>query len=173
MKALRQRKPTRRGVSLVETLVIISAASTVLTLTGLLIHRTMQASSRAQAFHSDEANAWRVSAQLRIDTVGAKSAEIRGNSLTLYGHDGTTIRYDGSESGLRRTVSDGESDLASDIYSFRGIKGWSLNETKSPRCLTLVANPPQYDGLGSTGAPLRLRVTVGLPEDSEDQEASP
>lgn len=173
MNSSHRKKPSRRGVSLIETLVIISAASTILTLTGLLIHRTMQASTRAHAFHADEAVAWRLSAQLRLDAIGTIDAELNDTSLSLNSLDGSVIRYDFSTPTVARIQSRPNEREAHSAYPIRSVTDWQLRETNGPHQLALRALSHRDAGPGPTGAPLRLCVTVRLPEAEPSAEGSP
>jgi hypothetical protein len=90
---------TRRGISLVELLVVMSGCTLVLSTSAMLIHRAMRAHSETRHFFDNERAAQRLSRQFRADARHAKDAEIQGPQLeqgivariTL--EDGGTVEY--------------------------------------------------------------------------------
>lgn len=159
-----RRTSQRKGTSLVETLVILSAASTILTLSALLIHKTMQASGRAAAFHAEEATAWRLSAQLRADAIGVQRAEVGQDTLSLVASDGSVTNYDWSEPTVRRLYAPFDGPAVPTDFVFQSVGRWELRQSDSPRRVTVETMPPNEEGIGPSGAPLRFRVTIRLPE---------
>lgn len=157
-------KSSRRGISLIEVLIIISAGSTVVTLSALLIHRTMQTHARAEAFHADEAAAWRLSAQLRLDTAAASEALYRDATLTLGCLDGSEIRYEFATPVVTRRRSRPDGTIVPTAFTLRSVGSWQVTEAVAPRRITLLSQATDTIGHGPTGAPMRLNLIVRLPE---------
>ncbi len=69
----------RHGISLVELLAVLSGCTLVLTMSAVLIARSMRAESETRYFFDLERAALRLSNQLRRDLHRAREAEIDGN----------------------------------------------------------------------------------------------
>jgi type II secretory pathway component PulJ len=65
----------RRGTSLIELLIVMSACTVVLTLSAELIHRVMRVQSRSQAFANSQRSAQRLSTAFRNDVHSASRYE--------------------------------------------------------------------------------------------------
>jgi type II secretory pathway component PulJ len=66
----------RRGISLVELMLTLSACSVILTLSAALIHRAMHAQAKARVFFDGERSAWRLAESFRHDVHRANSAKV-------------------------------------------------------------------------------------------------
>jgi hypothetical protein len=90
---------TRRGISLVELLVVMSGCTFVLSTSAMLIHRAMRAQSETRRFFDNERAAQRLSRQFRADVLQADDAEIdpaqleRGIFARVALQDGGSVEY--------------------------------------------------------------------------------
>ena len=89
------RTDRRPGVSLVELIVLMSAASVILSLSAGLIHRMMHAESRARSVAAVERTSLRLAEALRRDIHAASSAVTDPSQLT----DGAFLRLESAEKG--------------------------------------------------------------------------
>ena len=65
---------TRRGVSLVEVITLMTSCTAILTMSAVLIHRTMRAQEQMRYFFAVERAAQRLAEQFREDVHGAREA---------------------------------------------------------------------------------------------------
>jgi len=72
----RLRRTARRGASLLELLIVMSAATVILTITAALVHRVMLAHSKARAFVDIERTSLRLANAFRSDVHQAIAASI-------------------------------------------------------------------------------------------------
>jgi hypothetical protein len=66
--------PIRRGISLVELMLTLSACCVILTMSAALIHRALHAQSKSRRFFDGERNAQRLGESFRRDVHAATSA---------------------------------------------------------------------------------------------------
>ncbi len=135
----------RRGISLVELLLTLSACCVILTLSAGLIHRAMHAQSRARHIVDAERNAWRLSHAFRRDVHDAAKATIgeqRGELLVrLEFAGGSTVEYRQASGRVERLlqVSDGVQSRESFVFPAEA----SIAVTQpSDRLLTLSVETP-------------------------------
>lgn len=160
----------RRGTSLVEMLVVMTCASTVLSLSALLVHRTMHVRSRAEAFHREESNAWRLSACLREDASLATAFRIeqRDDNATLsFDEDAETFatyRFFGEKVLLERR--DDSATVRKEEFEFPSVTGWKVDRLDSPSRVSVESRTEESTPLVP---PLRLAVVarVGSPTAQE------
>ena len=140
---------SRRGVSLVELLVVMTACSAVLALTSQLVCRVMRIQVESRAHADVERNAMRLSEQFRRDVHQAVSAETQRTEpvepvlVQLRFSDGRQVEYSQQDGQLLRLGTGG------------GIPD-SREEFVFPRgCEALVreASAPQRLLLSVTGGP--------------------
>ena len=101
----------RRGISLIELIVVISGVSVVLGVSVGLLHRVMRTQSNTRHFFDSERAAMRLSGQFRKDIHAASEVFVSDNStegkplihLTL--HDGWAVDYFTSTTAVVRTSS--------------------------------------------------------------------
>jgi hypothetical protein len=157
---------TRRGVSLIELMVIMSAASAVLSTSAVILHRTMRSQEQTRYFFENEHAAQRLARQFRADVHGAVSLEMIEGAvpnvdpeasaaaepfLTLRLADSAgeddgevaTIEYRRTATGILRTATRDDEPTAREDYAIASIARIQLREDVSPRrlVLTITADP--------------------------------
>lgn len=116
----------RCGVSLVELLVVMSAATVILTLSTGLIHRLMHAQSKARALADVERTTLRLGNDFRRDVHQAlramtdKSGLASGGFIRLENVDGSQIEYHAENTTIRRVQLLSGGVVAREEYSFAG-----------------------------------------------------
>ncbi len=116
----------RSGVSLVELLVVMSAATVILTLSTGLIHRIMHAQSKARVLADLERTTLRLSNDLRRDVHQATQATTekaqlgKGAFLQLQLADGNALEYRREETTIQRVQLDGSRTIAREEFAFGG-----------------------------------------------------
>lgn len=114
----------RCGVSLVELLVVMSAATVILTLSTGLIHRLMHAQSKARALADVERTTLRLGNDFRRDVhqalraVTDKSELAGGVFIRLENVDGSWAEYRLEETTIRRVQAVSDRVVAHEEYSF-------------------------------------------------------
>lgn len=154
----------RRGFSLVETLVTLSAASVVLTLSTVAIHRAMRASSVAQAFHDDESTAWRLASIWRADIGNAHNADVTRDRLAwrveLSQRDAVSTRYTFAGELVTREEQRGD-PIARESYTFSRAQVWKIGSPTDAG--TIVLQTLQDDSTSArNGRPLGLHWVTRL-----------
>lgn len=155
----------RRGASLVEMLVVMSAASTVLTLSAVLIHRTMRVSSRTEAMHAEETTAWRLSSQLRRDAVSAASIDLGlandGVTLTLRPAEGEPVQYRFSGPTVERRQRLAPESLSRESFSLPSVADWTVESLEQSDAVQIEAVPSTMPTRSPAPAAVRLIVHAG------------
>lgn len=136
----------RRAYSLVQLMVVISACSVILTLTGTLVHRAMQSHLKAKSFADAEQSAVRLFHQFREDVNRATSAVAeeaereQGVLLRLALDDGPVEYRQQANQVLRVQTLAGEK-VWREVYTFPNIDQFSIRREASPErwVLTLTA----------------------------------
>lgn len=111
----------RRGISLVELMVTMSACVVILTLSVTLIHRAMHAQSKSRLFFDVERSSQRLSESFRRDVQSASSAEVgdeAGLLLQLQLAGGLSVEYRQSEGRVERLLHAGGSVRAREAFVF-------------------------------------------------------
>jgi hypothetical protein len=125
---MRQHRIHRRhsGVSLVELLVVMSAATVILTLSTGLIHRIMHAQTKARLLADVERTTLRLSNDVRRDVhqamqaTGDKAQLGEGVFLRLQLADGSTLEYRREETTIQRVHLEGSRTIAREEFVFDG-----------------------------------------------------
>lgn len=158
---------SRRGVSIVELLVVMSASTVVLSLTSVLIVRAMQHQMQARALEDVERNSLRLSEQFRRDVHQAQKVVPRqagsqgGALLQLELVDDTHVEYRVEDTGddvnvLRLAVTSGK-PKAREEFVFPGHGEVKIRELDSPRRIALMITTTPFieataDGMPPVGA---------------------
>ncbi|MEM8865212.1 MAG: hypothetical protein AAGF31_06650 [Planctomycetota bacterium] len=164
------------GVSLIETLVIMSAASVILTLSSVTIHRVMQIHKKVEATHADEATAWRLSTRLRHDVHQASDALIEQQAdtwrVTLLHKAAEPTIYRFQQETVSREQKLAEGKVARDVFPFAGNATWEIEElTGPPRLRIRTATSPGT--LTRAAAPVKIDITARLLGARQAPEATP
>jgi hypothetical protein len=135
---------SRRGISILELLVIMSASTVVLTMTSLLIIRAMRVQMESRAHCDVERNALRLAEQFRRDAHDAKSAEINEEAgegevfLRLQVLDGNQVEYSCTGGTVLRLASGSGKQVSREEFAFPAAIEISIRELKSPSRITLT-----------------------------------
>ena len=119
---IRSRK--KRGVSLVELLVVMSAATVILTMSTTLIHRLMRTQSRARLVADGERSSLRLSESFRNDVHRARSSRIDQTNLPddvlvrLQLTDGTSVEYGQENAKILRVARESGKVVAREEFAF-------------------------------------------------------
>jgi hypothetical protein len=133
----------RRGISLVELLVVMTACTVIFTTSAGLIHRMMHADSRARAFYDVERSALRLSRQFRADVHQARNAVVfpeadeTGAFLRLTVDEEQTIEYRHRDGLVTRVLAQRGMGPSREIYAFPSYVKLDLSEAGPPRRLVL------------------------------------
>jgi hypothetical protein len=166
---------SRRGASLVELLVVMSAATVVLTMSASLIHRIMHAQSKARAFSDVERTSLRLANVFRQDVHQATSAILAETDLgersflRLALPENQSIEYSRQDANVMRILLDGSRTIARDQFAFPAGAELAIRQDP-PRLivLTIHSRPgemPAEDGRSQASAfavPVSLQVQAAL-----------
>ena len=99
----------RRGISLVELMLTLSACCTILTLSAGLIHRAMHTQTKARRFADGERSAWRLGQAFRLDIHAADRAtpgdEGAGDLLVqIHLRSGDAVEYHSAAGRVERRL---------------------------------------------------------------------
>ena len=166
---------TRHGASLVELIVVMSAATVVLTMSASLIHRIMHAQSRARAFADVERTSLRLANAFRRDVHDATVAKLAETDLgervflRLALPDNQTIEYGRREANIVRVLLEGSRTVAREEFAFpAGIELAVRRDEARLIVLTIQSRPgemPAEDGGSEASAfavPVNLQVQAAL-----------
>jgi hypothetical protein len=165
----------RRGTSLIELLIVMSACTVVLTLSAELIHRVMRVQSRSQAFANSQRSAQRLSTAFRNDVHSASHYETDPDRLGENGlirlnpPVGSTVEYRHKNGTIERVVladtsgeqgASGEGEqavTAREQFVFSSEIDVTAGQDDHSKLITLSIKP-HVDDRRSGEAPLRLRA---------------
>ena len=178
---------TRRGISLVELVVVLTACSAVLTTSAVLLHRVMHLHGKTRSFLSAQRNALRLSDQFRADVhrAGTVLENDRPDeaALRLRLLEGQIVEYRHELGVVRRTLSAGDQVVSREDFTFPPESKVAIRHTDSPpRVVLTITNDPAMDdspALKSFAAPVNLHAEASLGRDARfrdaqmDKEASP
>lgn len=147
---------SRRALSLVELLVVMSGCSVVLTTSAALIHRAMHAQSRTRSFFDVERNALRLSGQFRRDVHRAIGTVANDPTdpdvfLRLELPDHQTVAYRHADGRVVRTLSRSGSRTSREEFSFTSANALELRQEEAPRRLILTITGVPDERLTTTG----------------------
>lgn len=163
----------RRGISLAELLLTMSACTVVLTTSATLIHRMMHTQSRTRSFCDSQRSALRLADSFRRDVHAARSVAIGGAGqdggqlmvLEMSGGQSVEYRQDGGR--IDRLQQSDDSVTARDFFEFppgSQVKA----EQPSPQLVRLSITPPSDDpgpaaaGQSPFDAPLKVQIDAVL-----------
>jgi hypothetical protein len=185
----------RRGVSLVELITVISGCAILLSLCGVLMHRSMQTQAHTRYFFVVERTAMRLADQFRTDVHAALAAERRSEDasddqvefLRLELPEGEAVVYRREGAGVVRLLSRDGEVVARERFPLASVGELLLEEEEAPLrlVLTIAADPddslPSLDrpAAGIRESPISFQVAAVVGRDQRhapadaDQEASP
>jgi hypothetical protein len=174
-----RRGVVRNGISLAELVVVMSAATVILTISASLLHRIMLAHSVARAFTDVERTSLRLANTFRSDVHQAISATTieplpaEGPCLRLQLPSNQRLEYRREDGAILRLLLDGERTIAREMFDFRQ-EIEVASQKDGPRLLTLSINSRQPGATSEDSSllshahavPVRLRVEAVLHRDS-------
>ena len=138
----------RRGVSLAELLLAMSACTVILTTSVGVIHRMMLTQSKSRSFFEVERSAWRLSSQFRRDVHAAHRVVSPGDdaptaTLELRLLSGETIVYGHELESVVRTRMQGEQVVQRERFTFVPEINVHLShdEASGAATLSVLADP--------------------------------
>lgn len=139
----------RRGISLVELLLTMTACAVILTLSAELIHRMLHAQSRARAVQDGQRSAFRLERSFRNDVHQATRIQTtdaaKESLLVVQLPNSRTAEYRTSEAGIERLLLNGESVVSREAFAFpdetqfrvaQDRRLWTLSATSRQDLLT-------------------------------------
>jgi hypothetical protein len=169
----------RQGASLVELLVVMSAATVILTITAALLHRIMLAHSKARTFIDAERTSLRLANTFRSDVHRATSASAADGvaesaaMLKLELPEDLRLEYRREEGTIFRILLDGDRIVSREAFIFspeiettvkkEGIRLITLSISSRP---TETAPADGNATLPTYFVPIYLRVEAALNRDS-------
>jgi len=168
---------TRRGVSLTELLVLMSACSMILTTSAALLHRAMRTQSQARSFYDVERSSARLARQFRDDVHQASSATTAGAELDenvlarLQRADGRTVEYRHDGTTVLRVLSRSEGNASREEFAFLRSIDVAVSEEGGRVMLTIVGGEDESLAedkrrlLATTAMPVSLHVEATLNRD--------
>jgi hypothetical protein len=148
----------RRGISLMELMVVLSAASMIITTSALVLHKMMRAQEQTRYFFENERAVERLARQFRRDVHDANDVEVDaevseieaqdgdGSLIALITYDDRAISYVRTPAGIVRTVHPGEGMPARETFALSAAARLTIDEETTPRSLTLTiaSNPADF-----------------------------
>jgi prepilin-type N-terminal cleavage/methylation domain-containing protein len=145
----------RRGVSLVELLVVMSLSSMLLTTSAVVLHRMMHSHGKTRHFLDASRSALRLAAQFRSDVHRAQ--EVTTDNLPpdivlrLQLGESDVVQYSHVGGLVRRTQLVREEVISREEYAFPAGSQLAIREQMSPRLLSLsIKSMP-----GDAGGPVQ------------------
>jgi hypothetical protein len=142
---------SRRGVSLTELLVVMSASTVVLTLSSALVCRVMRVQVESRSHADAERDSLRLSEQFRRDAHLAEAAvtnraELGGDGFVrLQLADGQQVDYSLKNGVVRRSLSAGGKRVARDEFKFPAGCEVSVRQDGTPSKLTLALTSKSFE----------------------------
>lgn len=159
---------TRRGVSLIELLVTMSACTVVLTLTGVLLQRAMRVQIESRAAASAERTALRLATQFRRDVHEAKSVTANASAgggevfLRLGLDGGRNVEYSRRENVVQRVESGGDKPTWREDFAFPSVSEMTIKQEESPRRLAITITAPRTEPLATDAKPLLRPIAIPM-----------
>jgi len=150
--------PKRRGVSLAELLLTMSACTVILTMSAGLIHRALHTQSKSRSFFDTERSAMRLSESFRRDVHAAQDAAIgtaaqdEGLLLRLQFSGSQLVEYRQAAGRVERTLHVNGSVRSREAFVFAADT--QLTAEKVPPHLVVLSIVPPPDAPGPADRPL-------------------
>jgi hypothetical protein len=146
----------RRAVSMVELLLVLSASTVLLTLTGMLLQRSMRIHMQSRARVNTERTVLRLSTQFRQDVHQARTAVTRDASgkdelLRLELANGRAAIYSRSEGNVLRLESGGGKPVWREAFVLPASSTLTIDEkNEPPRLILTVSNVVSSNATGDS-----------------------
>ncbi|MGI9177841.1 MAG: prepilin-type N-terminal cleavage/methylation domain-containing protein, partial [Pirellulales bacterium] len=163
----------RRGISLVELLAAMAAASVVMATAMGLVHTSYRLESRARLVRSDEQTALRLARQFRTDVHEARTVMqpgVANNPLVSFTGPTGRIDYRPLAQGLVRTTQPATGPTAREEFVFSKPIDWTA---EMDRGLVTLRGSSTTDG---RHPPLAIEAAAAVPRDkafAREEGASP
>jgi hypothetical protein len=151
----------RRGISLTELLVVMSACGVVISLSSSLVCRVMRIEIESRSLAAVERNALRLSEQFRHDVQQAQTAETPDNSageavfLRLRFADGRQAEYSRQDDIILRKVSGNGLPTAREEFEFPATSRLEMQIVGSPQRIVLTISTPPVVATPSDDQPFQ------------------
>lgn len=149
----------RRGISLVEMLVVITGCAGILSISAVLLHRSMRSQEDTRYFFAVERAAWRLAEQLREDAhqserVVLETTELDDDAFVrLLLADGGSVTYRRQGAQIVRVLARDGDATATEQYPLASAIELTLRERQSPRRLVLTIESSPADWLPTPAKP--------------------
>jgi hypothetical protein len=142
---------SRRAISILELLMIMSASTALLTLTGVLLQRAMLIQIRSRAYDNAERASLRLSEQLRSDIHQARRVSTDSDNadkdtfLRLEIDGGRTVEYKREHGVVRRLETVGNQPQRREEYELPAKSELTAVQTSVPKrvALTIMLQPAE------------------------------
>ena len=155
--------PTRRGVSLIELVVLIAASAAVFAVAVVAFTRFLDASRGGQIHLERTVQTARLAEQFRRDVWAAREAtqDTKIGKLTLVADDGLRVEYEIDAGALRRTAFHEDKPEMRDRFQLSGTTplGFEIDSSKAAILLAPLKLHP-VEGEDPHGKPLRIVATL-------------
>jgi hypothetical protein len=160
----------RRGVSLTELLLLMSACTMILSMCTVLLYRVMRVEIDSRSFVDAERTSARLSRQTRQDIHQATAVEVDGANtangvfLRIQLPDNENIAYGRVNGNILRTESHGDKVAGRDEFAFEPSCKLEASEDKAAKRIVLLMTSPPLDEASNKAEQLRSyqSVPVGL-----------
>jgi hypothetical protein len=155
---------SRRAVSLLELVAVMSACTMVMTLTGVLLHRVMRIHTQSREIVRMEQSALRLANQFRRDVHGARSSMHGQNPLLrLTLADDRTVEYSRAGDRVRRVETGGAKPPWREEFLCPAENQVEVAEAGDPQRLSLTIQPGREPPVApAAGPPARMRPVQTL-----------
>lgn len=150
----------RRGISLIEMLTVMTGCAALLSLSAVLLHRSMRWQEQSRYFFAVERAALRLAEQFREDVHQAEAVELDEARLDddsfvqLQLADEEAVAYRRQGAAIVRVLSRAGEVKATERYTLAAPGELALREEQSPRRLVLTFESFPDDWLPATDKPL-------------------
>lgn len=157
---------SRRGISLVELLVVMSLGAGLLTTSAVVLHRIMHSHGKTRNFLAASRSGLRLSEQFRSDVHHATKVTASDLDapvvLRLQLGEARAIEYSHVDGTLRRTQLDGEKITSREEYSFPAGSQLAIREQPSPRLvsLSITSTPGDAGGPAQPGFATAVHLLI-------------
>lgn len=161
---------SRRGVSLTELLLLMSAHTAILSMCAVLLHSVMRVGIDARSFVDAERTSGRLSRQFRQDVHQASAAVVGGSTLKssvflqLRISNDETVEYSQVNGKISRTVLQSGKARACEEFAFEPSCKLMVRQIESPKRLVLSITSPALESTMDQAEQLKSykAVPVGL-----------